>query len=740
MDGDAKSTPADATVVDALNKDHLTVLKAARSRFVIPIPYWLTPLRPGKSASTHENREHSNDNIDCDRALAGADGEWVWEEAGPSDAMHTPGVGGVAEDLDFQRRNYFARETSFACHGHSIVLVLRAPRSAAVQPQGDLKGDAAVVDMDAADANASQGERTCHSSVDDTQADVNARDPETGSKFPIIQSFNCRDRHVTASIDAAFMVLLEYPGAVATETPDILHHGFLIVDVSLGPKVRVGGRDDFVEALTLADVLVFNEYFRYYRCPYSDHYRYYKEFLGANPFDWRGTGPRTSAIHGLSRSDVKEAYLGRWDWMLACPVKLDEYNTLFTPPTTIPVSPVKSYWTVMPPEWISRAREYETSLRDRDSLRHYTRPDTVCGWLSYADSRAFVWTAVTGSAHLMCSTKDDSEGPPSGGWVRLLNVDQPGDSKPSRMEVEWASARTYMRWASYDTRYGFSDHSGVIWSESDDDAFLTRIFFSVYFDMALLLLYNRVVLFRFSSDLFDLAELTHARTTGVTTIKSKSRGGVPVVRPWSRISTPTALQIASVVVGIEYDPPWHPRKLAERGFLHAREQFSRFVDLYLFPLVSNQQQGVELYSLFRTAMDIDVLHNEIKAQVSDSHDFYNSKVGREQSNVLFLLTIVTFLSIPVSVMFGLLGASEWLTWTKRRLGFVDAADAASSSVDLASSGLKAGTVDDWFAPLLGSALLWGVFSILLLATLSLIGSFMVARMVLFRSERFLGSR
>ncbi|KAJ1554810.1 hypothetical protein HK405_004017, partial [Cladochytrium tenue] len=271
----------------------------------------------------------------------------------------------------------------------------------------------------------------------------------------------------------------------------------------------------------------------------------------------------------------------------------------------------------------------------------------------------------------------------------------------------------------------------VMWVDEDENNFFTETFFTLYFDMAMLLLYNRVVLFRFSSDLFDLAELTHAQPYGIAS-KSPRKD---LERTSSRFLSGrnvTAVQIASAAVGIHHTPPWHPKKLAERGFLHAREQFSRFVDLYLFPLVSNQQQGVEMYSIFRMAMDIDALYTEIKAQVSDSHDFYNSKVGREQNNVLFMLTIITFLSIPVSAMLGLLGASEWLSWTKRRLGYVDSdSDSGSDSDSTAdlNSGLRTGTVDDWFLQLVGSALLWGVLSISLLASLALLGNFVVAGMV-----------
>ncbi|KAI9333028.1 hypothetical protein DFJ73DRAFT_799397 [Zopfochytrium polystomum] len=788
---------------DRDDDDALAVLASARSRFVVPIPYYLTPLPSSTPLPAAGGRPHPNADADDDQegndektktarannrrreerrhqsspprqaaAPTAADG-WFWEEANAADALHTPGAAAHArapddaevnhedddfhDDSDFQRRDYFARETAFACHAHSVVLALRAPPPSTQQQQPPQHPEAASAkpvqptpqQQHQQQQQQQQRVRRLAGRVAPEMVDVEAGGVDGGGggefqedasvapaarQFPIRLPVACRNgRTVELRVVGAFLVLFEFPGPVQVPKPDLLHHGFLVVDVRFPDAVDVGGDGAEQRPLTLEDVLMVNEYFRYYRCPYLFHYNGFREFLADSPLDWRQPSPPPLAkTSGPSRRKLRDsllaAYLGRWDWMLACPIKLTDTSGGRGGRS----SSVPSLWTLMPAAWISQARDHETSLASSRNRRprSYTRPETVCGWLSYADSRAFVWSAVAGSPARMRAAGGDGESPPSGAWVRFLNVDSPGTGPPSRFESDWAAARTYMRWAPLDSRYGFTDHSGVLWT-SDGAGFVVDAFFNVYFDMALLLLYTRAVLFRFSSDLFDLAELTRA---------DPAAGGDGAAPGAVAGAAAAAAQAVLGAVGVHFSPPWHPKKVAEHGFLRAREQFSRFVDLYLFPLVSNQQQGVELYTLFRTAMDVDVLHAEIKTQVSDSHDFYSSKVGREQNNVLFMLTIVTFLSIPVSAMFGLLGASEWLSWTKRRLGYADPSDPASgsNSSGSGSDGLRAGIVDDWFLQVVGSALLWGVLSIALLVALALLGNSVVAGLVASRSRRYLG--
>ncbi|KAJ3310206.1 hypothetical protein HDU93_005441 [Gonapodya sp. JEL0774] len=234
------------------NEDHSTKLDTARSRFVIPFPYWLTPrYLPGRATKTEIRGKDS-------------EGGWFWEEAGYSDAIRTPGVGGVAEDIDFQRRNYFARETSFACHNHSLVLALRrsdvnaSTLGRSIAPAAGDYGSYEAVHVDV-EIEPPPKDETSDNTLEAGKIDVESKALNTS--LPLKWTDNETVHEVAVNIDAAFIVLYEFPGAVALEAPDILHHGFLIVDVAFPKQVKLvhptNGSNDV--DLTLADVLKVGE-------------------------------------------------------------------------------------------------------------------------------------------------------------------------------------------------------------------------------------------------------------------------------------------------------------------------------------------------------------------------------------------------------------------------------------------------------------------------------------------------
>ncbi|KAJ1554809.1 hypothetical protein HK405_004016 [Cladochytrium tenue] len=88
-----------------IDEDKCTAIKKARSRFVVPIPYWLTPLPPSPASSSTAATAAPTASHGHATASPIDERAWFWEEAGHSDAIHTPGVGGIADDADFKRRD-----------------------------------------------------------------------------------------------------------------------------------------------------------------------------------------------------------------------------------------------------------------------------------------------------------------------------------------------------------------------------------------------------------------------------------------------------------------------------------------------------------------------------------------------------------------------------------------------------------------------------------------------------------
>ncbi|MCI5163858.1 MAG: hypothetical protein D3917_17960, partial [Candidatus Electrothrix sp. AX5] len=72
-------------------------------------------------------------------------------------------------------------------------------------------------------------------------------------------------------------------------------------------------------------------------------------------------------------------------------------------------------------------------------------------------------------------------------------------------------------------------------------------------------------------------------------------------------------------------------------------------NLYQFPLISNQQQGVEMYKIARESMDIDDLFKEVQEEISSTHEFLemraNRRLGRIANIIAVLAAVAAFGSL-----------------------------------------------------------------------------------------------
>lgn len=230
-------------------------------------------------------------------------------------------------------------------------------------------------------------------------------------------------------------------------------------------------------------------------------------------------------------------------------------------------------------------------VRDRngDTFRVVTKQDVhdarkwirrgcgAPGWICYTDPRAFVYSCAIsdeGVANL------DGDAPElSGPWVRFVNVDCPSTAPATPFERKSVTDRTYGRWKHAGTLYGFSAHSAVMLGSPCKDPDTWRHFADMYFDQVLLLLYLRVTTFRFSALLSSIS----------LRLASGRRRQTDIVR---------------------------------REFAALRREFALFTNLYRFPLLSNQQQGIEMYSCARKALDVDELFEEVQKEIESTHELF----------------------------------------------------------------------------------------------------------------------
>lgn len=368
---------------------------------------------------------------------------------------------------------------------------------------------------------------------------------------------------------------------------DLLASGFLILDVHF-PATQGG--------INLEDLLAFNELFRYWQEPFENHDKEKgcSVILGEVPIKPDAPVPRFAA------TSLQEKYFGRWAGLLQFPIEVDGRR-----------------WRLLPPAWETEARKWV--------LGHAatSRP----GWAIYADSRTYVWTAAVlhaglgavrratqdapeaerGTASGECSDREEPAavvpGPAHGHWIKLLNVDFPkgglaATHQSTAFERRWAEERTYKRWEEGGTLYGFGYHSGAMLGAPVTGFNIVAHWAGIYFDQTLLLLYLRVTLFRFSSQLSKISA------------ESRRDSGRGRNDEWLR------------------------------RFQDLRHSFTLFTNLYEFPLLSNQQQGIEMYEIARQQMDIKALFQEVRGEIHSTHEYFQGEAAQRLNKVVVLLAVV----------------------------------------------------------------------------------------------------
>jgi hypothetical protein len=351
------------------------------------------------------------------------------------------------------------------------------------------------------------------------------------------------------------------------------------------------------EAVGLDDLLAFNELFRYWQRPYKGHEEQrYKHLLASCPVDM---------LHPVMRIGWESSsaiYTERWASLLRPPIE-DKDGTL---------------WRLMPAKW------------DRDAQTWMATPEHIweSGWIVYTDHRAFVWTCaiLKGGGRTLADyfkvSNVSLEADAFGHWIKLLNVDPPEETPEKTHEMvttferAWVAERTYGRWQEHGTFYGFNYHCGAMLGAPLRIPPTWQHFAEMYFDQTLLLLYLRVGSFRFSQRLSRLS----ARARDRTALDNRT--------------------------GFE---TWR------QTFEKLRGDFALFTNLYQFPLLSSQQQGLEMYAMARRYMDVEALFREIQEEIRSSHEYMEIRTAREQTATSTQLTVVATVGLAVGLASSILG-------------------------------------------------------------------------------------
>ncbi len=380
-------------------------------------------------------------------------------------------------------------------------------------------------------------------------------------------TFHVERKAIAVEIAPPRLVLFE--ADVRKRKPSVTGTGFLLVDVSF-PAPRSPE-----QAPTLDDLLLINERFRYWRCPWEGH-------LTKTSQTPSGDASYQTLLKELRSTDGAEnhPYFDWWENLLRFPVEINGAR-----------------FQLVSNDALENSRQWIDSGKGK------------AGWIAYTDDRAFVWTcALTpGGSHDASRTLDPVHGPE---WVRLLNVD-PTKDELSLFEREWSEQRTYTRWKEAGTLYGFTTHSGAMLGAPVAGLPTWQHFRELYFDELLLLLYLRVSIFRFKAELAEISE--------------------------------------------DLTQDLRERAIADR-FRDHRALLTFLTNLYRFPLLSSQQQGIEMYVGMREALDIHELFTEVHEEVKTTHEMFEllttSRMGEATAFLAIgglilgvLTTVMTFLAV-----------------------------------------------------------------------------------------------
>ena len=424
------------------------------------------------------------------------------------------------------------------------------------------------------------------------------------AKWFELSGWNAKNfQHSFAILKPPRLILFEFqlPVTEKQAVPELMQSGFLIIEANFKTSQPDNKSCDF--NMKFDDFMRFNELFRYWQKPFHGHEaKGYKEYLASLPVNL--------VVGGIKIDDATEdddIYFARWSPFLLLPVRPEKNG---------------DYYRIIPVTW------HENALERIRGGYEKSRPD----WLVHADNRAFVWTCALLQENYSDKTCygadvlnrefgrpfDQMKAADFGYWTKLLNVDAPDDNSSRAFEKEWTERHTYKRWEERGTFYGYTPHSAAMLGaplNEKSEPFGTPIwrhFGGMYFDQTLLLLYLKTTLFRFSLKLH-------------------------------------AITVEAMESGEDTKTKWL------RAFQKLRWDFTRFTNLYQFPMLSNQQQGLEMYTLQRKCMDIDDLFAEIKEEIHSSYEFLMVQQDREQTEQGARLNVVATMGIVGALAFGFLG-------------------------------------------------------------------------------------
>lgn len=196
-------------------------------------------------------------------------------------------------------------------------------------------------------------------------------------------------------------------------------------------------------------------------------------------------------------------------------------------------------------------------------------------------------------------------------WYKYVFIDSNYKTCPNdMMSHQLIEKATYPRWQQWGTLYGVSRYSMVMLTGNGCPDYLTTYFETEYARMAELVFIQRATVLRFSSEI-----------TKISNISVK-------------------------------------RDFSERVSSLYRE-YIRFENQIFFREISAQDQGIEMYQLLYGAMNLKEQVEKLDEEIEELYNFVSLREDRRTNNTMSLLTWITTIFLPITVITGYFSMNEY---------------------------------------------------------------------------------
>ncbi|NUO10021.1 MAG: hypothetical protein HUU08_15335 [Candidatus Brocadia sp.] len=195
-------------------------------------------------------------------------------------------------------------------------------------------------------------------------------------------------------------------------------------------------------------------------------------------------------------------------------------------------------------------------------------------------------------------------------WYRFIFVDgNYANIENDAMKYDLIRSHTYARWAKFGSLFGMSRYSFVLLCSTDAPSYLKQHMKSMYYQMAMIVLFQRAMLLKFAEDIDDLTLCFEVGKLS-TDLKEKS------------------------------------------DRLHG--EFIKFINKYWFVEVTPQEQGIEIYNQWMGLLNLEKLYNEVQKEVSELAGYVENKIEAETNSRVAMITYVGFPVLILGLITGIL--------------------------------------------------------------------------------------